>query len=442
MTSVKGVVVLIDCGESALNGRAGEPDLPQGGAIVDNPYLNPPFWGLERDSMLPPNVTTVTLQYPAYGRSPAGFDRIHAELLPREVGRFVGYDPRTLIMKPKRSTSRSARGTRDLTPHNVSSAIVALQNQVQRSIDTKRVAVMVDYLRRAMETGSFADWGPIELVTSSQPDMSEFEAKHTVYMDADADYFIADGQHRYCAILDFCRENPQYCDRFTQPITISVMPPERLAEWAGQAFHDRNYFAVAVRAGKALAVDARDPVNAIAKQIADHPAIVNAGGIAYERDTLLKGDARFTTHSVLHRFVRGFLFGRSGLDKGVDTRVDVADTEIAALDNYLGILGDVMPWTLAERDQYLARASVVLSALAVVGHDLMRMALPENDLRARLRVLGALDWRRSNLGWVGIVGSEKNGEVQPASSRPAIDATIRFLRERLGIIKPMNGEGE
>jgi hypothetical protein len=293
-----------------------------------------------------------------------------------------------------------------------------------------------------MESGTFADWGPIELVTSSQPDMSEYESRHVVFMDSDVDYFIADGQHRYCAILDFCRENPQYCDRFTQPVTISVIPNEKLNEWAGQAFHDRTYFAVAVRSGKALAVDSRDPVNALAKTISDHPAIVNAGGIAYERDTLLKGDPRFTTHSVLHRFVRGFLFGRPGLDKGVDTRVDVGDAEVNSLDNYLGILGDIMPWNIAERDQYLARASVVLSALAVVGHDLMVQNLPETELRARLRVLGNLDWRRSNLGWVGILGSEKNGEVQPASSRPAIDATIRFLRERLGLIRPMNGEGE
>jgi hypothetical protein len=392
--------------------------------------------------MLHPNVSVVTLQYPATGRSPAGFDRIHVELQPREVGRLVGYDPRSLIMKPKRSTSKTARGTRDITPHNVSHAIVNLQNQVQRSIDTKRVAVMVNYLRSAMETGSFADWGPVELVTSSQPDLTDFEEKHVVYMDTDADYFIADGQHRYCAILDFCRDNTQYCDRFTQPITISVLPPEKLVEWAGQAFHDRNYFAVAVRAGKALSVDARDPVNSLAKTIAVHPTIVNAGGIAYERDTLLKGDQRFTTHSVLHRFVRGFLFGRPGLDKGVDTRVDIDDTSVAALDNYLGHLGDVMPWYSPEREQYLGRASVVLSALAVAGHDLYRLGLSDAEISAKLRILGHLDWKRSNLGWVGILGSEKNGEVQPASSRPAIDATIRFLRERLGIIKPMNGETE
>lgn len=207
--------------------------------------------------MLPANVTTYTLMYPSHGQSPAGFPRFHVEVLPKEVGRLVGYDPRTLIMKPKRG--RSARGTRDITPHNVSSKIVQLQNQVQRSIDTARVQAMVSYLYDAMETGTFADWGPIELVTSTHPDMNDYEEKHCIYMDADADYFIADGQHRYCAILDFCREHPQFCDRFTQPITISVLPESKLEEWAGQAFHDRNYFAVSVRAGKALAVDGARP---------------------------------------------------------------------------------------------------------------------------------------------------------------------------------------
>lgn len=185
---------------------------------------------------------------------------------------------------------------------------------------------------------------------------------------------------------------------------------------------------------------ARDPLNALAKKISDHPALTNAGGIAYERDTLLKGDSRFTTHSVLHRFVKGFLMGRPGLDKSTDSRVDITNEQANNLDEYLRILGDAMPWTVGERDAYLSRASVVLSALAVVGHDLYNRDFSHDEIKAKVRILGQLDWRRVNLGWVGIMGSEKNGEVQPASSRPAIDSTIRFLRERLGIIRPMTGD--
>lgn len=380
----------------------------------------------------------IVISQPSAGRSPSGFAKLHVEMLPREVGRLIGYDPRVLVMKPKRGKG-TAKGTREIVPHNVSPAIIDLQNQVQRSIDESRVAQMVDYLRAAQEEGAFADWGAIELVTSQKPDISDMRRDHTATLDSDADYFIADGQHRYCALLDFIQEYPQYADRFTQSVMISVLPEDKLVKWAGQEFHDRNYFSVPVRAGKALSVDTRDPVNALAKDLASHPVIEAAGGVSYERDALLKEDERFTTHTVLHRFVRGFLFGRPGLDKGVDTRAEVDPHARDQIWEYFNALGAVLPWkgNPAERDQYLTRTSVVLSSLAVLGNDLYTTDPPlsAQDKANRLIKLQQIDWRRTNLSLVGVVGSEKNGQVQPASSRQAIDSTIRFLREKLDLSK-------
>lgn len=393
--------------------------------------------GAKGDFAMQP-TSRITVNNPAYGRSPTGFRRIHLEMLPREVARLVGYDPRTLIMKPKKAGT-GARGTRDLVPHNVAPQIIALQNQVQRSVDKGRVAAMVDYLAGACERDTFADWGAIELITTSEP----MELDAAVALDVGADYFIADGQHRYCALLDFCQSHPQYCDAFTQGITLSVMPEYRLIEWAGQKFHDHNYFSVAVRPGKALAVDSRDPLNALARSLDKHPVIRDAGGIAYERDTLLAGDARLTTHSVIHRFVRGFIFGRPGLDgKGtaIDSRADIADVSTQHLEQYLFALGKVLPWVQNEgqnRDEFLARSSVAFAALAVIGHDLFQSGMTYEEIGGRIARLGKLDWRRTNLEWVGVMGSAKDGKVQPASSRPAIDGTIRYLREWLGL-KPAN----
>ncbi len=369
--------------------------------------------------------------------SPSGFERIHVEMLPREVARLVGYDPRVLLMRPRRPGS-TAKGSRDILPANVSQAIINLQNSVQRSIDRGRVSVMADYLVGAMERNEFADWGPIELVTASRPDLSKLSSDHTVALESDADYFIADGQHRYCALLDFVHDYPQYADRFTQSVTISVLPAEKLVQWAGQEFHDRNYFSVPVRAGKALSVDTRDPVNSLAKALAQHPVIEKAGSIAYERDTLLKNDPRFAAHSMLHRFVRGFLFGRPGLDKGVDTRVDISDREVKALNDYVNALGMVLPWISKEgenRDDYVTRTSAVISALAVVGHDLFLGDHPytPEQIVHKLGELARINWKRTNRDLIGVVGTEKEGQVQPTSSRQSIDATIRFLREKLAI---------
>jgi DndB-like DNA-sulfur modification-associated protein len=375
------------------------------------------------------SMSRLVVNNPSFGRSPSGFTRMHLELLPKEVSRLVGYDPRTLVMKPR--SSKVARGTRDILPHNVSAAVINLQNNVQRSIDNSRVAQMVQYLHQAVEHGSFADWGAIYLVTSSEP---EAQGDSKAALDPDGEYFIAEGQHRYCALLDFIREYPQYAAAFTQGVTISVMPEAKLSEWAGQAFHDLNYYSVPVRAGKALSVDTRDPINAVAKELDSHPVVQSAGGVAYERDTLLAGDTRFTSHSVIHRFTKGFLFGRSGLDKTTDTRLDIEPASKAGLWEYITLLAGLLPWREANRDEFLTRTSVVLAALSVVGHDLYHSDLSPEVRALRLDALRAVDWRRTNLSLVGVLGSEKGGLVQPASSRQAIDSTIRYMRELLGLL--------
>lgn len=355
------------------------------------------------------------------------------------MGRFVGYDPRVLTVKPRKAT---AKPRKDTIPHNVSANIVALQNRVQRSIDTARVATMVEYLHGAVANGQFADWGPIELITSDEPDITNFEVHHEISFEADADYFIADGQHRFCAVLDFVRAYPELVRGalWTQGLNITVVPAGRLEEWAGQAFHDRNYFAVSVRAGKALAVDTRDPLNSLAKQLAGHPVVERAGGVAFDRDTLLQGDTRFVPHTVLHRFVRGFVSGRPGIDAKESPSPDSIQAVVEKLDEYLLALGEVMPWFGDNREEFLARSSVVITALGVVGHDLMQLSPDEAGMRiARLRTL---DWRRTNLSWVGVIGTQGEKKtptgplavVTPASSRPAIDATIRFLRGHLGLL--------
>lgn len=373
----------------------------------------------------------IEIAHPSVGRSPAGFPRYHFEMAPAAVARLVGYDPRTLVQKPS-SSAKTARGTRDLVPHNIPLQIVSLQNRVQRSIDGTRVSAMVNYLSAA-EQGAFADWGPIELLTTTHPTTTELETRNVLFLDSEADYFVFDGQHRYCALLDYLRDRPEGGITWTQAVTVSVLPQARLEQWAGQAFHDRNYFATPVRAGKALAVDSRDPLNALTKSLDLLPAIVKAGGIAYERDTLLAGDSRLTTHAVLHRFVRGFLGGRPGLD-GRDVRAEPpGELERVNLGQYLGALSLALPWSEPNRDVYVARASAVFAALAVVGHDLFSSGLSYDEIGRRIARLSQLDWRRTNLAWVGVLGTEKDGKVQPASSRPVIDGMIRFLRERLGV---------
>jgi len=140
-----------------------------------------------------------------------------------------------------------------------------------------------------------------------------------------AEYFIIDGQHRYCALIDFVRLYPELAKNFTQAVAISVITPARIKEWAGQGFHDKNYLRTAVKATKALAVDTRDIHNVLAKKLHGHPTILDGGGVNVEKDSLAASSKEMVTHAVLYKFVRGFCEGRRGLDKGRVANVNLTE---------------------------------------------------------------------------------------------------------------------
>jgi hypothetical protein len=355
-----------------------------------------------------PLQSRIVVQHACPGVSPAGFQRLHLELLPSEVGRLISYDPRSIYKRPQKP---GAKPREDKAPHNISADVISLHNQVQRSIDKNRVSQMVDYLASAVENGTFADWGAIDLVTSDQPDLSGLASGCTAALPTDAEYFIADGQHRYCALLDFLQKHGDKADRFTQGVTVSIL------------------------------------INTLTKSLDDLDVIVRAGGIAYERDQLGAGDPRLVSLSTMHRMVRGFVFGREGLDRGIDTNIEISDQLRADLQEYLSALGEMLPWdsSLADRDDYLTRTSVVLSSLMVLGHEMYNWNPPlsADDKVKRIQKLGKMDWKRTNKKWSGIIGPYQDKEIKPQANRQALDATIGFLREKLDLIpKPEKPEEE
>ena len=367
------------------------------------------------------------------GKSPSGFPKIHVEMLPGDLIKMIGYDPRTIQPSPR-------RGQED--PHHVSEAIVDLIREVQRSLDQKKIEEMVKYLHNAVSSKQYADWSELDVVTVSKPDLSKWEEEHSVYFPVAAEHFITDGQHRYCALMDFVRRFPEYADNFSQAVSISVLPEDRLEEWSGQSFHDKNYLRTGVKMTKALAVDSRDLHNLLAKGLREHETVKDGGGVNEVKDALAATGKEFATHASLYRFTRGFCEGRRGLDRGPINAPRLDEESEGAfksdLFEYVAELGDVFPhWTLVPgREEYLFRSSPALQALAVLGHDLYTKVESPDERRAMISRIGEaqLDWRRVNMsGWHGVIGERnENGEISPRSNRQAIDATIRFLREKSG----------
>lgn len=375
------------------------------------------------------------------GKAPSGFPKIHVEMFPGDLIKMVAYDPRTIQASPR-------RGQQD--PHHVSEELVDLIREVQRSIDQQKIDEMVDYLYLAVSNGNYADWAELDVVTAAKADVSKWRETHSVYFPNAAEYFITDGQHRFCALMDFVRRYPHYANKFTQAVAISVLPHERLSEWAGQSFHDKNYLRTSVKVAKALAVDSRDLHNQLAKDLREHPVIKNGGGVNEVKDSLAATAKEFATHSALYRFTRGFCEGRRGLDKGPVKNPNLTPESYEALKSqlfeYVTELNRVLPhWTVVPgREDYLFRSSPALQAFGVIGQLLYTKVSDHVARKAMIARIGEgkLDWRRTNVrDWASVIGSvvEKDTnvgivkEISPRSARQNFDGTIRVLRDRCGL---------
>lgn len=377
------------------------------------------------------------------GKAPSGFIKIRVEMKPHELLKIIGYDPRGI--QPIRKGAKLIEPSR-----NVSQALVDLQREVQRSIYSDKIQEMVEYLHAAVSNNKYADWSELDVVTTAQPDTARFKTEHLILLPTAAEYFIIDGQHRYCALIDFIRFYPELARNFTQAVAISVMQPEQIREWAGQGFHDKNYLRTAVKATKALAVDHRDAHNVLAKLLHNHPVIEQGGGVNEEKDSLAASSNEMVTHAVLYKFVRGFCEGRRGLDKGSINKPHLSPETFEDLKkhlfSYVSDLGEALPtWTdPTRRAEYLFRASPAWQALGVIGHLLMDID-DEDERRQYMAKLNEsnLNWRRENLDWESIIGNKQHELdtaglvvrewVSPRASRQAIDGTITFLKKRLGL---------
>ncbi len=386
-----------------------------------------------------------SLSFPVHnamvGRTPSGFNKVRVEMMLKDLIRIIGYDPRGL--QPLRKGNKVIEASR-----NVSQALVDLQREVQRSIDPEKVREMVDYLYAAVADDKFADWSELDVVTATKVDTDRFKTDHVISLPTSAEYFLVDGQHRYCAVIDFVREHPDLASRFTQAVAISVIEPEKLKEWAGQGFHDKNYLRTAVKATKALAVDSRDIHNVLTKALHQHEKIIEGGGVNEEKDSLPASSTEMVTHAVLYKFVRGFCEGRRGLDRGRINNPNLTGETFPEhqreLFEYVNELASSLPdWMNrdpATRAQYLFRASPAWQAFGVIGY-LLKEIDDADERKHMIEAIGQLDWRRTNLGWESIIGAKQqevnDGQIRewisPRSSRQAIDGTITFLRQRLGL---------
>jgi len=361
------------------------------------------------------------------GKTPNGNFRVTLELPLNDLRALVGYDPRTILRDKKGLDS------------SVDAKLAENYRGVQRSIDKRRVDEMVAYLHAAATSDVYADWGGLTFCMNADfdPDtnLARFAKRGKILLPMRMTLGISDGQHRFCALLDFARRHPSLMERFTQTLTITFFPETKFKEFWGQDFHDRNRFARVVAEAKALEVDTRDLYTQVAKEIASHEVVANAGGIGRESSNL-------TNLGVLRKFVRSFIEGRRGLDKSAITTPNLTEATrgewLERMEEYVEALGKLLPsWADPNvREDNLDSASAALQALGVVGHELFaHLSDPVKRVNA-LRALGQINWSRTNFStWNSVIGQpDENGSmIIPSSTRQAFDATIKFLRSELNL---------
>jgi DGQHR domain-containing protein len=181
---------------------------------------------------------------------------------------------------------------------------------------------------------------------------------------------------------------------------------DRPLEWAKQAFHDLNLLSVRPNAATAIAMDMRDPLTSVTRDVAKLPFF--DGRVASSRQ-LKKNDTGICTLSVLRTAVVCFSEGIGGLQYG-NKPVGLSTERIplvqkAALDYFSALTNKLGP-TMERRNETVAASPAVMAALGAIGHKAATIAdanMRQAEIELALKYLDQVDWSRG-AKWDGIAG--------------------------------------
>jgi hypothetical protein len=144
----------------------------------------------------------------------------------------------------------------------------------------------------------------------------------------------------------------------------------RTLEWAKQAFHDLNLLSVRPNAATAIAMDMRDPLTSITREVAQLPFFHDRVSASRQ---LKENDKAICTLSVLRTAVVCFSEGIAGLQYG-NKSVPVKEQRVplvkqAALE-YFAALAKQIGAAMEQRNHTVAASPAVMAALGALGHTL------------------------------------------------------------------------
>lgn len=212
-----------------------------------------------------------------------------------------------------------------------------------------------------------------------------------------ARFVINDGQHRRAAIESALEERPELGD---ETIAVVFYIDEGLKR-SQQLFSDLNKHAVKPTKSIGILYDNRDPLACLARELAETVPIFR-GLTEKEKTTISNRSIKLFTLSAIYQATGALL----NIQKGES----ISGIHKKCAHTFWNRLLRVIPeWKLVAkrrvssaelREEYVHVHSVLLHALGIVGHALMKQH-PEN-WEERLTLLREVDWSRSNLTvWEG-----------------------------------------
>lgn len=290
-----------------------------------------------------------------------------------------------------------------------------------------------------------------------------------VDLSPSASRVMLDGLGRVTAALDLLDEGlTEITGNMVFPITIFAPKPGQKPlsyKELGQLFHDMNFKVQPVSKSHAVALDTSDLYITFASKLGESPVIADNGGVAERAASLGKKSTELVVQTVLVRFARGALEGRSFQESNMATTESPNLTRegfapaLETVEAYLDAFSEEMGESFSDRDS-LHLTSPGWQALGVFFHDLAyRLNLERDRIEEYARAAGKLDWSRYNPDWIPMLGqpeidkftgdeiADQNGRKRVSitgAGRSNVQNILDYVREKTTVSKQLASsvEGE
>lgn len=241
-----------------------------------------------------------------------------------------------------------------------------------------------------------------------------------------------DGETQLAARIEAASMDAATKDGFVPVSVIHGRP----IDFARQCFHDLNLLGVRPNTAVGLSMDARDPITAITREVADRVPIF-VGRVELQRRQLRRKDKALVTLPALRNGCVTFCTGIQGVKYGAKP-VPPEDLKKTSLEEYSK---ECIVWwkaftdrfgpALENREHTVIGATAMLAAVGAVGHQVLLVpeAGREAERKRLIDSLAEVQWERGER-WFGVIGKpSRTGQLSIAGSKEIAYSTYAGLSD-------------